>query len=58
MSENGKRFMGSDNSRANGKVRVYKLRSRWQERVRCQVRWPLHKIMRYTREVYPFDEDA
>lgn len=58
MSDNGKRFMGSENSRANGKVRIYTLRSRWQERVRCQVRWPRHKIVRYTRQIYPIDEKA
>lgn len=58
MSENGKRFMGQENSRANGKVRVYTPRSRWQERIRCQVRWPLHKIRRYTQQVYPTSDAA
>jgi hypothetical protein len=42
-----------ENRRSNrgwkqGKVHVYHW-SRTMERVRCQVRWPWSKIMRYTR---------
>lgn len=53
MSTNGKRFDSGRGAGKNGRIRIYTPRSRWQERVRGQVRWPLHKILFYTREVYP-----